>query len=743
LRYTVNAAHEATQGILIGSDYRRTNLSLKMNHQASGKLSVDFQARYFDMAIAGSGTNEQSGGRSSDPRMKYIMQYSPIPLKNIAQGDEIDDEDLYSNSGLFTPTQYIADNDRRQYRKGFNMQGGLNWTIIAGLRFRTNIGANYTWYEDHRFFGMTTYYSRMNALVKDQPAIGITNTDQRSIVNTNTLNYDFKKHLPRQHHLTLLLGEETLAADSRMLTSSVDGLPESFDAEKSFKFSSQGTPVAFNNFYATPDKLLSFFARANYSLHGKYLLTATFRADGSSKFSSNNRWGYFPSIAGGWRISEEKFMAAHNWLYNLKLRMSYGLSGNNNIPAGQTVMQLQSTNTSILPNATSYWYAGTDMTNPALKWETTTTRNIGLDYGFFKGRLTGAVDLYLNTTDDLLIHFPIKGTGYTYQYRNLGSTENRGMEFSVTAVALEKKDFKVEFSFNVSMNKNKVTDLGGLDNIQAYAGWASTEIDYDFIVRKGEPLGQIYGYVADGRYAASEFVRNANTWVLADPDNMVDNSTLTGYGWGPGAIKLKDLNNDHVIDKDNDRQVLGNTLPKATGGFSMNAQYRNFDLNANFNYSYGNKVLNVNNAFYSTTGKYRYLNLLAGLDSDHRWKGFDEQGNLITDTQVLDNINESTTMWSPMTGNARFVSSYIVEDGSYLRLSTLTLGYTLPKRLMLRYNVRSLRFYVTATNLFCLTRYTGFDPEVDSRHSNPLTPGVDYSSYPKTRGIIVGLNLNF
>ncbi|MDR1336338.1 MAG: TonB-dependent receptor [Tannerella sp.] len=746
LRYSANAAYEATEGILTGSDWRRTNLSLKMNHQASDKVSLDFQARYFDMKTDGAGTIEQSGGRNSDPRMKYIMQYSPIPLKT-QDGSEMlivmDDEEFYSNSGLFTPTQYIADNDRRQYRKGITLHGGLSWNILPGLKFRTSIGVSYDWREDQRFFGMTTYYSRMNAVVKDKPAIGIINMDNRSIINSNTLDYDFKRLLPKAHSLTLLVGEETLSKTSRTLTTSVDGLSEKFTADDAFKFASQGTPVGINNYYATPDRLLSFFSRANYSFRERYLLTATFRADGSSKFLQENRWGYFPSIAGGWRISEESFLNTPDWLYNLKLRMSYGLAGNNNIPTGQTVLQLSSENTTILPNATSYWTAGTDMINPRLKWETTTTRNAGLDYGFFRGRITGAVDFYLNTTDDLLIRFPIKGSGYLYQYRNLGSTENRGVELSVSAIAIEKKDFKLDFSFNISMNKNKVTSLGGLDNIQSYAGWASTEIDYDFVVREGEPLGQIWGYVADGRYAASEFVRNGNAWTLADPVNNVDNSTLAGNAWGPGAVKLKDLDGDHIITVDGDRQVIGNTMPKATGGFTVNAEYRGFDLNANFNYSYGNDVLNVNRAFYSTTGKFRYLNLLTDLDSSHRWKGFDDDGNLITDTQVLDEINQGTTMWSPLTGNARFVSSYIVEDGSFLRLSTLTVGYTLPQKLTRRYGVRSMRVYATGTNLFCLTNYTGFDPEVDSRHSNPLTPGVDFSSYPKTRGFIVGINLNF
>ncbi len=252
--------------------------------------------------------------------------------------------------------------------------------------------------------------------------------------------------------------------------------------------------------------------------------------------------------------------------------------------------------------------------------------------------------------------------------------------------------------------------------------------------------GQIYGYVADGRYAASDFTWTGSAW--QPNEGVVDNSYIAGSGWGPGAVKFKDLDENGKIEAAEDREVLGSTLPKATGGFSINGRYKGFDLNANFNYSYGNKVLNVNKGLYSSTGKYRYLNMLTNMDSKNRWRSIDDQGNRVTDTALLDEMNANTTMWSPATGY-RFVSSWMVEDGSFLRLSTLTLGYTLPAKLTSRYNIRSLRFYVTGTNLFCLTDYTGFDPEVDTRRTTPLTPGVDYSSYPKTRGFIIGLNLNF
>lgn len=554
--------------------------------------------------------------------------------------------------------------------------------------------------------------------------------------------------MPKNHSLNILLGQELVSSERRLLTTNIDGFPESFDARQAFKLTTQGTAISTDNYYEKPDKLFSFFTRANYTFDSRYLLSATFRADGSSRFEKGNRWGYFPSVAGGWRINEESFLKDTKWLHNLKLRASFGLAGNNNIPSDVADPPYRSGSTTFLPGGmvsgsstnTAYWSKGDVMSNKDLKWETTTTRNIGLDFGILRGRINGTVDLYYNTTDDLLIRFPVSGSGYRDQYRNLGSTQNKGIEFTINAIAVDNKDFGLDFSFNISMNRNKVTDLGGLDEITAYSSWASTEIDYDFIVRKGEPLGQIYGYVSDGRYAASDFTWTGSAW--KPNEGVVDNSYLAGVGWGPGAVKFKDLDESGAIEATKDREVLGSALPKATGGFSINGRYKGFDLNANFNYSYGNKILNVNKGLYSGSGKYRYLNMLTNMDSNNRWRSIDAQGNRITDTALLDEINANTTMWTPATGY-RFVSSWMVEDGSFLRLSTLTLGYTLPAKLTKKYSINSLRFYVTGTNLFCLTDYTGFDPEVDTRRTTPLTPGVDYSSYPKTRGFIVGLNLNF
>ena len=740
--YSASYTRQMDDAVMITSDYVRDNFTFKFQHKPSRRLTLDFQSRFSDTRITGSGANEQSGGRSSDPRMRYVMQYSPIPLKGLS-AEGFDDDEFYKNSGLYTPTEYIRDNDRIQKRRTLSLAGGFTWTVVTNLTFRANLNYDFGWNEDQRFFGVTTYYARMTSTVKDHPAVGLKNTDTRRLMNNNTLSYDFRDLLPRKHRLSILLGEELSVGRSRTLTTDIDGFPTTFTARQAFRFTTEGTAVSTENFYATPDKLLSFFSRVNYAYDDRYLLTATVRADGSSKFQQSSPWGFFPSAAVAWRLSEEAFLREQEWLSSLKLRLSIGLAGNDNIPGGQTLAEYTSNNTQLLPfdTSVSYWSQGKYLTNPDLKWETTVSRNVGLDFGLFDNRLSGSLDLYLNTTRDQLILFPIKGTGYTSQYRNMGSTENRGLELSLNALLVDKRDYSLQFTFNVAMNRNKVLDLGGLDRIEAYSAWASTQVDYDFVALPGESLGQIWGYVSDGRYPASDFTWDGSGWVANE--GVVDNSLIAGNGWGPGAVRFRNLGGDPAaISAGDDRTVLGCTLPKATGGFSLSGRIKGFDFNANFTYTLGNKILNVNKAEYTSTAGYRYQNLLTDMDSQHRWRSIDAAGQRITDPEKLDLLNRNTTLWTPLTAR-RFVSSYIVEDGSFLRLNSATVGYSLPAALLRKLHLRQLRLYVTGTNLFCWTSYSGFDPEVDTRRSTPLTPGVDYSPYPRTRGFIVGLNLTF
>jgi TonB-linked SusC/RagA family outer membrane protein len=509
-----------------------------------------------------------------------------------------------------------------------------------------------------------------------------------------------------------------------------------------WNFLSSGKPASTNNYYDPDDKLLSFFGRVNYDYKHRYSIGATLRADGSSKFSRGNRWGLFPSAAASWTISNEPWMdASHGWLDQLKLRYSFGTAGNNNIPSGQLVKQYSSTVTAWISQSGNYWMAGKIMNNPDLTWETTYTHNIGLDFSFFQSRLSGSIELYQNDTKNLLINFPITGSGYDSQYRNLGSTRNRGVELTLNAPIVSKKDFSLNIGGNIAYNRNRVTDLGGLQRITAQSYWASTEIGDDYVVEVGQPMGNMYGFKSDGMYSPDDFTWNGSKWVLNE--GVVDASGIVGASYMlPGAPKYKDITGDGKVTVA-DRTIIGNASPDFTGGFNLSGFVHGFDFSANFNFMIGNEVYNANKVEFTSSRKFSNRNLQNIMDVDKRWTNIDwTTGEMISDPDQLKAVNKGKTMWAPFVGNAIF-SDWAVEDASFLRLQSVTIGYTLPESLTQKIYLRRVRVYVTGTNLFCLTKYSGYDPEVDTRRATPLTPGVDYSAYPKSIGFVAGLNLTF
>lgn len=741
--YSVNYAHIDDQAIMIGSDFKRDNVSLKLNNNPNDKVQLAFSFRYSDTEINGGGANEQNEVSSADSRLKHSVTYSPIPLSGLTT----DDTDEEVASYLINPITSTYDNDRYQERKNYNMAGSFSWEILKNLQLKTEVGLDNYNNNDNRFYGLTTYYvsNTPAAENQNQPALILRDRKQERFRNTNTISYDFKKLLNEGHNLKLLLGHETIKTKTQELTSVIHGLPTLFTFDQALKLSSQGTPQSTNNYYSPDDKLLSFFARANYDFRSKYLFSATFRADGSSKFSEGNKWGYFPSVAGAWRISQEPFMkGASSWLDDLKLRVSYGTAGNNNIPSGQMTQSFVSNTTSWISGFDSYWSASKTMANPDLKWETTYTRNVGLDFTLLKSRLNGNFEAYLNTTEDLLIEFPVSGTGYDTQYRNMGKTRNKGIELTLNWMAVDQKNFGLNFNFNIGFNRNKIKSLGIMEDFGADTGWASTEIGNDFWVSKGGSVGQMYGYLSDGRYEVSDFEGydpDQEKWILKE--GVADDSGIAGTP-APGMIKLKNITgDDHKVTID-DRTIIGNANPKHTGGLTINSHLYGFDLTAVFNWSYGNDIYNANKIEYTTsTPKYQYRNLIDIMQDGNRWVNIDPAtGLLVTNPATLTAMNANTTMWSPYMDRFIF-SDWAIEDGSFLRLSTLTLGYTLPSKLTQRIKIQNLRFYVTGYNVFVLTDYSGFDPEVSTRRKTALTPGVDYSAYPRSRQLVFGVNVNF
>jgi len=739
IRYSVGYAGLRSDEIMTSSRYSRDNVSLKLDHKPNAKVDLSFSFRYSDTKIYGAGATDQGGATPNDARVRFAMLYVPIPFKGM-----MDYEDEEMSTTIINPLDNVRDNDRQQFRKRFNLGGSFSWKILDDLVFKTEAGLDYYNTNDDRYFGLTTYYVKNTPSVdyQNQPAVESTESISTSIRNTNTLNYDFKKLLNNENHsLRLLIGQEILMTESNAKFNQVWGFPTSFLSEDAFRLTGLGYSNDYRNTLNPDNKLLSFFGRINYDIKDRYLFTATFRADGSSKFAKGNRWGYFPSAALAWKVSEEEFMKGISFLDLLKLRVSYGTAGNNLIPSSLIKQAYSPYTTSWINGFTDFWAPSTVMANPDLKWETTYTRNVGLDFAIFKSRVYGNVELYYNTTEDLLIEFVISGTGYNTQYRNMGSTENKGLELGLNAVIVDKKNFGLTAGFNIGFNKNKITSLGIMDDYGIASSWASTEIDKDYRVEKGRSVGAMYGYQNLGRYEVSDFsgYDEANDkWILND-GVATDADLITTVR--PGSIKLKDNTDDGKVTVA-DCKVIGDANPKHTGGFNLQARFFDFDMAAAFSWSYGNEVYNANKIEF-TTARYQYQNMTDIMAEGKRWTNLNPStGEIVNDPVLLEEMNKNTTMWSPYMSR-RIFSDWAVEDGSYLRLNTLSLGYNVPSQIINKVKIQKMKIYVSAYNLFILSNYSGFDPEVSARRNTPLTPALDYSAYPKSRQILFGLNLTF
>ena len=739
-KYSVSYAGIRSSEIMLASEYKRDNLSLKLDHKAGERVELSFSVRYSDMEILGAGATDQAGATPNDARVKQTMLFVPIPFNSVG---DFDDTDL--SASMTNPLDNVRDNDRQQLRKRFNLGGSFSWEILDGLVFRTEAGLDSYVNNDERFYGVTTYYVKNTptADYQNKPALEAYERKGDGIRSTNTLNYDFANLFGDSgHSLKLLAGQEVLIMKTNTLFNQVWGFPDFFTGPEAYKLVSQGHSNSYTNTYNPDDKLLSFFGRVMYDYKGRYLVSATYRADGSSKFSAANRWGYFPSAAIAWRISEENFMKGiSNTLNNLKLRFSYGTAGNNNIPANQIAQIFEARTTSWINGFSSFWAPSVTMANPDLKWETTFTRNLGLDFGLFDSRINGSFEVYRNNTKDLLIEFPVSGTGYNTQYRNMGETENKGLEIELNVIALSEKKYGLSFGFNIGFNRNKILSLGVMNDFGQNTSWASTEIGNDYWIALNGSVGQMYGYLNDGRYEVSDFSgydAEEEEWVLNE--GVVDCSNVVGT-LRPGSLKLKDLTGDKTVTVA-DNTVIGNANPKHTGGFNIEGYFYGFDVAALFNWSAGNDIYNANKIEY-TTSRYPFRNMIDVMAEGKRWTNLDPAtGELVNDPATLASMNANTTMWSPFMTRHVF-SDWAVEDGSFLRLSTLTLGYSLPDLVTSRLHIQRLRFYVSGQNVFVLTNYSGFDPEVSSRRNTVLTPGLDYSAYPKSRQLLFGVNLTF
>lgn len=786
--FNLNYTRTDNKAIMQASDYHRNNLNMKAKFKPIKNMTIAFNTRYSDTNINGAGSNTtKDAGSTSESRLRNAVVFTPITLYKKDQGS-LDDEEQYGN--MYDPIVTIRDNYKNKKETRFNVNGYISYKFLKHFTWKSEIGYDYKSVNTDRFYGPTTYYAR--TYCKDKSAGIVTKEFNSTFRQTNTFNWEQKFN--NAHNASVLVGEEILMNKGWDATQTFIGFEPTLSAQKVFQLLGSAASSTSTNYIDPNDNMLSFFARANYDYKSRYYVSLTFRADGSSRFAKGNQWGFFPSGAVAWNIAEESFMEnAQNWLSQLKLRFSYGTAGNNQVNLGY--LHPEFTSGPANAGGTAPWFNGfTNMltaggskkiaANPNLKWETTITRNLGIDYGFFNQRLSGSLDLYMNTTKDLIVLYKL-AQGYDYQYRNIGSTENKGIEFSITGVILDKRTkdlhYNLTVSANIAANKNVVKSLGeGLDYMEAPTNSFSTSsiTQNEFYAYPGQPIGNIYGYKSNGYYLASDFqgfdgssidgsgaVRRV-TWTLKD--GVVKQHTGLGNPF-PGMIKLADVSGangeaDGKIDA-NDVVVLGNTLPKASGGFSINfniggENWGQVDLGANFTYSIGNKVLNLNKLDWTTVTneetKTSYRNLLNTMAFGNRYSMFDGDGTYLPDQLLSQNGNDFAAMTAELDAlnagvkvRSPFMKAYVVtdecvEDGSFLRLNQLTIGYSLADKWISKAYITKCRIYVQASNLFCATKYSGFDPEVDVYSSkNPMCPGVDYSAYPRTIGVNVGVNLSF
>lgn len=741
------------QGIRINSDYSRWNANFKIEQKINKNLSFDADLRYNETKVNGT----EFGYATS------VYTYRPVdnPLGDatyttgLGQGESSVDL-TYNPSSLINNYQNISKSQH------IRAKGGLTWNIIKGLTAKSELSLSRSWSEsDYWDAGLESGYS----LAK------LTKSNGYGVRWATTLNYEIQG-LGEDHKASFLVGNEVLSSKSNNSIIQGAGYPSGFSMDDAFgminmtNVSKDYGKDQFSNTIGTPSHTESWFGRANYSYKGRYLLTGTFRADGSSKFAPNHHWGYFPAGAAAWRISDEPFMQkASNWLDNLKLRVSYGTSGSDNIDPSLWKETWVTKQVTVDGVATTVYQPGEMLGNENLKWETTTSRNIGLDFGFLRNKIHGSLDFYWNSTKDNLMKVPVDASaGYSYQFQNVGKTSNKGIELALGVDLIRTKDFNLNVNATYNFNKNNVDEISDNALADTHTGWGSSmrKPYYDYIIRKGQPVGLIQGFKSAGFYTVDDFNYDSSTGTYTLKSGVPDIASIVNYPNGvkgfklasgqtafPGAVKFEDINGDGVVN-DDDATVIGKTMPKHTGGFNINASYKNLDFSAGFTYQIGGDVYNANSMHSMMGDKDNSLgqNRLAFVSDCYKIYNVDTDGNLVlvTDPTSLSTLN-ANAKYALNYSEYGIASSQFIEDASYLRLQTLTLGYSLPKSLLKRVGVQNCRIYFTGSNLFCISGYSGLDPDVNT-NSNAggdgfPTPNYDYNSYPKARTYTFGVNLTF
>ena len=744
-RYNASFSYQDREGIIRTSEIERYTGNFNITTKLNDKLEAGFNGNVGHISRSGvvTAASNNSQGRSGivtsailfppvqSPRQWFQNEYDPETGRLIAN----------RNGDVSNPELMLSENTNTGKTLQTSLNAYLSYELAEGLTFKSSI----------RGFSMAVknkaWFTNKFGWARGVGGRSITRFyNSSSLVTEQNLNYlkDFG-----DHRINATLVYERQQRTSENLTSNSTGfdIPNlNLDALQGALNTEPTQSYAFNS------SVESFLARVQYDAFNKYLLTASLRYDGSSRFAEEKRWDYFPSLGLAWRISNESFLKNNSLISDAKLKFSYGQSGNTEIPAFKSIAQA---------GISSYVFGGSSLSagssiiqlaNEDLTWESTREIDYGLSLGLFNNRITLEADYYDKETSNLLLEVPLPATsGYQTAFKNLGLVSNKGYEFALNANMIEDSDFNWNMNFNISFNENKVLDLGDADEFFVTA-IGDNQTNNDYVVRVGESLGSIYGLAYDGVYNYQDFVEfdgmsidEANAKLVADAAAVGDgtemwwtlnqytlkegvpvNALVTNGTYRPGMTKFKDINGDGVIN-DDDRHIIGNTLPKHFGGMTQNFNYKNFDLSVQTSWSYGNDVYNKT--------------LKKGAQTAVPWRN---KFSIVDDRWSPENPNGTFTAFSA--GNSGDVNSaaydLYLEDGSYFRIGNITMGYTFPKEVMKKIGIKHLRLYVSLDNVHIWTKYSGWDPDV-SVGNNQLTPGLDVDSYPRSRTFRTGIVARF
>lgn len=717
-------------GTLINTSFKKFNNRMKFSSILSDALSVNAQMTY-NYTIR---TGLQLSGDTYTSIIKDAVTFRPVEpiFSSYDEDNKNQDQDPYQ----YDPYKGLINTDRS--RSDDEMAGNIQLQYKFLKKFTLNVTGNY--YRNQRetslFYGAETQQATRTS---DAISGSMSRLETQTLTNSNTLRYNTKKG---KNNFEALVGNEIQTRGTFASTLKNTKIPTDAFGVNNLGIAT-GSTIATT--YKSDNALFSYFGRLNYNYKDRYLTTLNFRADASSKFQKENRWGYFPSFSTAWRISEESFMKNIDQISNLKARLGWGVTGNNRIGDfdAYNLISVVSSSGYVMGSGEMYSPGAfqSNMAVPDLRWEVTAQYNAGLDFGFFNNRINGTVDYYLKRTKDLLLDAQMApSTGFLNVQQNVGEVQNSGIELAINTVNFKSKKFSWNSSFNISFNKNKTVKLNsGQDYILIDPKWDTgyCQTEYQYITKVGQPVGMIYGLEFDGIYQMDDFTwDNMNTYTLKPGE-----ASYAGLVH-PGQPKYKDqltidTNNDGTLDagdgiiNEKDRKVIGNPLPKHIGGFSNDFKYKNFDLQIMMQWSYGFDILNGNRAEFSTPN-YQTRN------------GFKELANVWTPTNTDTNV--SGIRYNTVNLGAKFgykVDSRYVEDGSYLKLKTVVLGYNLSKKILSKLQLKSCRLSVSAQNLWTWTKYSGYNPDVSVGRYGALTPSLDFSAYPQSVAISGGIDIKF